>query len=168
MDTDELLEFRRMTGKDFKISANEADILFNINDVVETPDGWPEYFINAISDYLLYQNPPQGYITTAKAAWLRARIDHDGVVESETELALLLSLLKQANNVTDDISEGDEMFNQPDMAQAEKITSLEASWLIERLNRDGQLDKNEKALLAYLKQECPNIHANLTPLLNAA
>ena len=332
MDADELLEFRRMTGKDFEISSNEADILFKVNNTVETPDDWPEYFINAISHYLLNQTPPQGYITTAKAAWLRARIDHDGVVESETELALLLSLLKQANNVTDDIEkfaleqvgqavlhgkgymgkqrelkpgvigqteiqilrqvlysvsshrgisisqveaefifdlnektleaenhdDWQELFvkamtnhlmmvtayeepdrlealrqenwlrdesrvvtfgsifrgvfnkdygtlvreerkgfsddiksiftgtnptqdkldaeetnkymfgNQADMAQAEKITSLEASWLIERLNRDGQLDKNEKALLAYLKQECPNIHANLTPLLNAA
>jgi len=316
MDADELLEFRRMTGKDFEISADEADILFKVNDAVETPEGWPEYFINAISHYLLNQTKPERYMTPAKAAWLRARIDHDGVVESETELALLLSLLRQADNVTDgieqfaleqvgqavlhgkgymgkqrelkpgvigetelyilrqvlysasgdkgisisrteaefifdlneatltaenhddwqdlfvkamtnhlmmvtayeepdrlealrqenwlrdttpsvgisavfksifnkdykanvgsasdvlygnkDTSQSDKMFNDADMAEAEKITFDEASWLIERLNHDGQLDANERALLAYLKQECPNIHANLTPLLNAA
>jgi len=55
MDADELLEFRRMTGKDFEISSNEADILFKVNNTVETPDDWPEYFINAISHYLLNQ-----------------------------------------------------------------------------------------------------------------
>jgi len=314
MSEDDLLRFRRMTGKDFEISDGEANLLFEVNDAVETPEGWTEYFVNAISSYVLYQTAPQGYVTDENAAWLRARIDHDGVVETETELHLLLSLLKNAHNVTNDIEKftldqvgaavrsgtgyigknrqlkpgvigeaeihilrrvlysvsGDQgisisqteaefifdlneetlaaenhtdwqdlfvkaianhlmmntAYNEPSreealrqenwlesptnaitigslfksifdknhrksllnaetdmqntlehgsmftdevaIANAEKVTDLEATWLIERLNRDGQLDANEKALLDFLKQECPDIHASLTPLLNAA
>ena len=54
------------------------------------------------------------------------------------------------------------------VASAEQVTEREASWLIERINRDGVLNENEKALLKFLEEECPNIHNSLVPMIKAA
>ena len=97
---EELLQLRRKIGKDFQIDEAEANLLFEINDTVKTPKGWSSYFINVISTYMLYQGEPKGYVTESMATWLRARIDHDGVVETVTELGLLLHLIKHAYNIT--------------------------------------------------------------------
>jgi hypothetical protein len=53
-------------------------------------------------------------------------------------------------------------------AQAEILTEGESRWLIERLNRDGGIDSNERALLDFIARECPAIHRSLAPLLHAA
>jgi len=103
MTDEDLLTLRRATGADFAISAYEADSLFTLNEKIQTPDEWDEYFVMVITTFLIDQTKPVGYITDINAAWLRARIEHDGVVETETELALLLSILKQAKNVTDSL-----------------------------------------------------------------
>ena len=58
--------------------------------------------------------------------------------------------------------------NKSGLADAERITQSEAYWLIERLNRDGKLDENEKALLRFLKEESPEIHESLLPYVKAA
>ncbi len=305
----ELLRLRRMVGQDFVIDPIEAELLFQINDTVETPKPWNSYFITVITSYLIDQGQPKGYVTQEQATWLRSRIDHDGVVETVTELGLLLNLITQASNVTDELerftlqqvgqaviagkgylgqnrklepgvigavevellrkvlygvsseggisisrSEAEFLFelneatsganhhqdwqrlfvqglanhlmmvaaweepdiqeairrenwledseagigkfsdvgikdvvrefkaffgkrdepsefthmNQEKVAQAEKITLDEASWLIEKLNRDGRLDDNERALLDFLAEECPNIHASLINYMQAA
>ncbi len=43
----------------------------------------------------------------------------------------------------------------------EPIAQAEASWLCERIGRDGRLTPNEAALVAYLKDESPRIHPEL-------
>lgn len=308
MSPADLLTLRRASSADFYISADEADALFDLNDTVTTPEGWAEYFINAISSFLVTQTKPEGYVSEAKAAWLIARIAKDGAVETETEIALLMSVLKIAENVTDRLEvfalelvkaavkdgtgywgktrvllpgvigeaevqmlrqilysasseggigiskrEAEALFdlnesctspdnhdswqrlfvsaianhlmmltaweepsakaalarekwledlsptglftlgnlarsvgkgftsfdkknsaptshvdNQSAMQSAERITMTEADWLIKRLNRDGGIDTNERALLAFLKAECPDISDALVPYLRAA
>ncbi len=49
---------------------------------------------------------------------------------------------------------------------ANAIDSAECHWLVERIGRDGVLHENEKALISYLKQESPSLHASLQPLLD--
>lgn len=297
-----LLSLRRATGHDFEISSQEADALFHINDTVKTTDGWNEYFINAITTFLVSQTVPQGYVTDAKAAWLIMRISQDGVVNTETEIGILMSVIKLASNVTERLekfalelvkaavidgegywgenrtlepgvigeaevdllrrvlyavsSEGGASISRMEaetlfdinercnsrgnheswqrlfvgaianhlmalaaweepvasevlrrekwledkspvgmlslsniaksykaifgtktdapthmqnraVANPERITASESAWLIKRLNRDGGIDANERALLSFLAEECPNIHASLKPLIRA-
>ncbi|WP_371398179.1 hypothetical protein [Fretibacter rubidus] len=301
-----LLTLRRATSHDFDISPVEADALFVINDTMTTPNGWREYFINAITHFLVSQTVPKGYVTDAKASWLIARIAQDGEVCTETEIGILMSVLKTAQNVTERLEkfaldlvkaavisgdgywgqgralqagvigeaevnllqtvlyavssdtgasisqmEAEALFdlnercqseknhpswqrlfvgaianhlmalsaweeptanealrrekwledtspvgmlnlgniaksfsawreqlqsekvtaihmNHKAVANAERIIQTEASWLIDRLNRDGTIDANERALLDFLAQECPDIHASLKPLIRAA
>ena len=303
-DESDILALRKVIWDDGAISLTEADALFGINHLGHKPKSWPPLFIEAVSSFLVNQTMPQGYINQANAAWLMTRIDHDGIVETHTELELLLSVLKKAHNVTDELemyaleqvkqaalggkgylgrghalepgvigepevdvlkrvlyscsSEGGigisqleaealfdlndacanaenheswtrlfvggianhlmmlaaweeptaqealrldnwletpskgfvvpslkgigdafkTLFAEPEIKftnmntgavlNAERVTAGEAFWLIERLNRDGILHKNERALLSFLKAESPEIHESLSPYLRTA
>ena len=92
----QLLDLRRAFGKDMEIDGREADAVFELDALETKPDDWADYFTLIITTYLVHQGRPEGYIDDAMAAWLIARIDHDGVVETETELRLLMTVLKVA------------------------------------------------------------------------
>jgi len=300
----DVLAVRRLVFDDGHISVQEADMLFQINNLFGKPDSWFDLFVEGVTHFLVRQTMPHGYINQANAVWLMARIDHDGVVETRSELELLLYVMKIANNVTDELEiyaleqvkksvlegrgylarghqlqpgiigeaevdilrrvlyacsseggvgistrEAEALFdlndaasgaqnheswqflfvraianhlmmlaawNEPDMteslrrenwlesrgpgfvmpdfsglgaavkslfakqgyeythtnstgiASAERVTEMEAHWLIQRLNKDGKLDKNEKALLRFLREESPETHESLMPYIEAA
>jgi hypothetical protein len=307
----QLLDLRRGFGADLEISSSEADSLFALNEVSEKPSGWADYFVLVLTTYLVHQGQPEGYINDAMAVWLIARIDHDGVVETETELRLLMNVLKVAEvpgdrleayalkqvqlavmegrgrvgqdmlspgtlgaaevellrrifysvggdggmgitrmeaKVIFDLNEATkgrnndpawqrffvgaianhlmmiaapakldltevkrreawlasdegmmkrgmlrlsgrdvlnafkEVFgltagdptggftnlNVENMSHAETITEEEARWLVQALKADGEIDENERALLDFIREECPSIDASLRPLLDAA
>ena len=63
---------------------------------------------------------------------------------------------------------GFSILNVENTKQSEKITSDEASWLIRTLQADGEIDANERALLDFIRLECPAIDETLRPLLDAA
>lgn len=96
MTDEQLLDLRRGFGADMVIDAREADILFELDAIANKPEGWADYFVLIQTTYLVHQGRPAGYINDAMAAWLIARIDHDGVVETETELRLLMNVMKVA------------------------------------------------------------------------
>lgn len=306
----QLLDLRRAFGADMNIDAREADHLFALNALSVKPEGWADYFVLMITTYLVHQGQPEGHINDAMAAWLIARIDHDGVVETETELRLLMNILKVADMPGDRLEayaltqvklavtqgegrvgqnmlkpgvigaaevellqrifysvggdggmgitrmEAEHIFelneatkgkdndpawqrffvgaianhlmmiaapaklrlkeaqrredwlksdggtikrglfnlgprdiinafkdvfggtsNQVDgftnldaenISHAEQITDMEADWLISALTADGVIDPNERALLDFIREECPAIDASLRPLLSAA
>lgn len=79
------------------ISAGEADLLFRLNEGCAITDAaWPELFIEGITDYIVFQERPQGYLTASNAHWLIDRVSKDGKVESRTELELLVTVLDKA------------------------------------------------------------------------
>ena len=310
----QLLELRRAFGKDMEIDGQEADIIFELDKLASKPEGWADYFTLILTTYLVHQGKPEGYINDAMAAWLITRIDHDGVVETETELRLLMNVLKVAEQPGDrleayainqvkeavvsgrgrvgqdtltpgvigraevellrrvfysvggdggmaitrmeaeqifalndatsgrdndpewkkffvgaianhlmmiaapekvdltgmkrredwltnghgrtapgenkyagfsaravleafketfglkakDPTGGFSILNEVNLKQSEKITSDEASWLIRTLQADGEIDANERAVLDFIRQECPDINESLRPLLDAA
>ena len=79
------------------VSRVEANLLFDLNRRVETPDSeWFSLFREAISDFLLHQEAPVGVVTDEEADWLIARIGDDGRVCLATEAELLLHILERA------------------------------------------------------------------------
>ena len=60
------------------------------------------------------------------------------------------------------------LLDHENTVHAEKITSGEADWLVKALQADGKIDANERALLEFIREECPAIDATLKPLLDAA
>ncbi len=82
---------------DGTISRDEADELFALNDACPVQDpSWPGFFIEAITDYTVNQERPDGYLTTQNAAWLLKRISVDELVQTKTELELLVTILDRS------------------------------------------------------------------------
>ena len=50
----------------------------------------------------------------------------------------------------------------------EQVDADEAKWVAERILRDGAIDENERALLAFLKKEAPLVDPSLQPLFKKA
>lgn len=90
---------RREVFQDGIVSQLEADAVFSLNDAIETkcPE-WNEFFVEAMTDYTVLQAEPRGYVSNANAQWLVNRISHDGVVDSASELELLVRVLAKAND----------------------------------------------------------------------
>jgi len=82
---------------DGEILPEEAEALFALNDGCPSqhPD-WAEFFVEAITDFIVNQAVPEGYVTAENAAWLISRIEKDGYVETKTELDLILNVLDKS------------------------------------------------------------------------
>jgi hypothetical protein len=79
------------------VSAEEAEWVIALDETVgeRCPD-WAEFYIGALTDYLVRQERPEGYVSDANAAWLIERISRDGVVGTASELELLIKVLEVA------------------------------------------------------------------------
>lgn len=94
------LGLRQWAWSDGVISQSEAEGLFDLNNVGRSPAReWVDFFVEAVTEYVVNQQSPRGYVDDDKAAWLMARIDHDGHVDSLAELELLVKVLESAMNV---------------------------------------------------------------------
>ncbi len=82
---------------DGTIEQHEAEQLLAINTAcpVQGP-AWRDFFVDAITDYLVRQLEPTGYVTAEKAHWLVSQISQDGRVTTKTELDLLVRVLEKA------------------------------------------------------------------------
>jgi len=94
---EDVMTLRREIWPDGVISADEADLLFEINDLDSHPsEEWLEFFVAAITEYVVNQTEPKGYVSGDNAQWLMQKIDHDGKVESAAELELLVRTMEKA------------------------------------------------------------------------
>jgi hypothetical protein len=93
----DVLNLRRSYYEDGCISAEEADTIFALNDACPVQDpAWADCFIETITDYIVEQAEPEGYLTAENADWLIGHISRDGRVDSKTELELLINVLDKA------------------------------------------------------------------------
>lgn len=89
--------FRRVLYEDGVISAEEADLLFHLNSACALKDpAWSELFIDGITDYIVYQERPQGYLTASNAHWLIDRVSKNGKIGSRQDLELVVHILDKA------------------------------------------------------------------------
>ncbi|MGQ0457490.1 MAG: hypothetical protein ACT4OU_10555 [Hyphomicrobium sp.] len=93
----DVLSLRRIVHQDGVVSDDEADVLFQLNDRCATKDeNWADFFVEALTDFVVFQERPQGYLTAANAEWLISRVSRDGVIDSKTELELVVNVLDKA------------------------------------------------------------------------
>ncbi len=93
----DVARLRRAFYKDGIISPDEAEKLFEANEACGVKDSsWTDFFIEALTDYLVNQARPEGYVTAENADWLIDRIAKDGHIETKTELELLVNVLDRA------------------------------------------------------------------------
>jgi hypothetical protein len=93
----DVLKLRRNYYDDGIITAEEADVIFALNGACPVQDpAWADCFVETITDYLVEQAEPQGYLTAENAQWLIGRIGRHGRIDSKTELELLINVLDKA------------------------------------------------------------------------
>lgn len=97
IDSSDIRALRRVFYEDGIVTAAEAERIFELNDAC-TPHTleWSDFFVESITDYMVFQEAPQGYLNLTKALWLIDRVSHDGRVASKSEMALLINILDKA------------------------------------------------------------------------
>lgn len=95
---EDVLTLRRKIFADGVVSKRQADALFALSREVRgrTCAEWTDFFLEAMTDYLVNQAVPHGYVSEENADWLIAHISHDGHVDTELELELLVTVMERA------------------------------------------------------------------------
>ncbi len=102
ISTEEILELRQLGWADGKMEPEEAEALFLANDACADPSPeWGDFFVDAMSSFVVNTVEPLGYVDDETADELIARIDRDGRLGSMAELELLIHILEIAKNVPD-------------------------------------------------------------------
>ena len=93
----DVLAFRKIFYEDGVTTAEEEEILFKLNNSCKVADpSWAEFFVEAVTDFIVFQAQPQGYVTGDNAHWLIDRVSSDGHIDSKTELELVVNVLDKA------------------------------------------------------------------------
>lgn len=91
--------------RDGIVSREEAELLFQMNDRLEARDvNWSSRFIEAVTDFLLTRESPVGFVTQEEANWLQAQVERDDHIATESEIDLLLSVLRHADGAPDSLA----------------------------------------------------------------
>lgn len=91
--------FRQEVFRDGVVSLAEADSIFMINDnTTDHCNEWHLFFVEALSDFLIHQAEPRGYVSRDNADWLVRQVQKDGKISSATELELLVKTIEKAND----------------------------------------------------------------------
>lgn len=159
------------------ISQREAELLFELNNAAAAKKNAPEWqtlFVQAVGHYLMYPDGapavPDRAEATRREKWLEQRRGTGNVMKG-----MLRSLNRRVLMATmaDMMDGNDEDGAAAQIAKAEafareSIDQPEAAWLLDRIDADGVLHDNEKALLAFIKKTSPQIHPSLDPLFERA
>ena len=83
--------------KDGIVSRPEAEALFRLSDMLSSSDpAWQSRFKEAMRDFLLTREAPEGWITDEEADWVMAQIQTDDHTPTLDEMDLLIELLRKA------------------------------------------------------------------------
>ena len=95
--SDDVLTLRKLVYPDGKISQTEADWIFELNHACADVDpAWSTLFVEALTDFLVYQMEPQGYLSDDNASWLIGHVARDGKVEGLREMELLVHVMQKS------------------------------------------------------------------------
>lgn len=158
------------------ITRAEAEALFDINDATaggSDDPAWSDLFVKAIANYLMSTS---GYSVPSREDALHQEqwLEEQGELSPGSFLSNMASGgFSRIFSVYKEQSWEEKALERIEqqriaMITSESVTEPEATWLVERLNRDGRLHDNEKALVAFLKETSPSLHESLQPLLDRA
>ncbi len=105
IQSDDVVMLRRDVFGDGVVTRAEAEALFALDASCQNKcEEWPVFFCEAITDYIVHQEQPAGYISEDNGKWLIRSVSRDGMVDTETELELLVKVLEAAKSAPDSLS----------------------------------------------------------------
>ena len=158
------------------ISKAEAEVLFDLNDATieaENDPAWSEMFARAIANYLMALSgftPLPREVALARENWLEQPGGFEGGLGGffRKMIGSSVSGIREAYGDKPDPAAVRGAAMRAEIAVNEVVTEDEANWLVNRIGRDGVLHENEKALLRFIREESPDIHPGLRPLMDKA
>lgn len=101
-------EARRVVNEIYEdgiVSRVEAETLFRLHDTLASTDAvWGARFIEAVKDFLLTREAPEGVVTQDEADWLIAQIGANGAPAGLDEIDLILAVLSHADSAPETLS----------------------------------------------------------------
>ena len=156
-------------GGNIAITREEADTLFDLNDATaDRPNdpAWSDLFVKAVASHMMFT-------AVGQAPSRDDALRHEEWLETPDEglFSFLSRGLKSLGGFRTSMAMArPEVFAEDRtdeiIAANEAISADEAQWLAGRLDRDGKLQENERALLAFIKETSPSVHPSLAPYLN--
>src|SRR4051794_26556466 len=90
LSADDVLALRREIWPDGTVSDAEANALFDLNRVArDAGPEWTAFLVEALTEYVVNQRAPRGYVDDGAARWLIAGIERDGAAANAADLALV-------------------------------------------------------------------------------
>jgi len=156
------------------ISRAEAEVLFDINDATSeagNAPAWSELFAKAVANHVMALSgfsPPPRDVALAREDLLNSEGGFEGGMKGFFKSMFGGGVTGIRDAFKDDgptamAARGQAM--ETEIGLNEVITETEAGWLVDRIGRDRVLHENEKALLRFIREESPNIHPDLRPLM---
>lgn len=80
------------------VTEADAELALLLNDRLHhaADPAWPAFFVETLTDYVVIQAQPSGYVSEENAAWLIQRIGRSGHVDTACELELLIKVLERS------------------------------------------------------------------------
>ena len=94
---EDVLALRRQVFADGIVARWEAESVFALNDGTRgNAPAWHVFFIEALTDYFVWQSDPRGYVDDTGAAFLMGAVNHDGRIDGASELELVVNVIHWA------------------------------------------------------------------------
>lgn len=95
---------KRAFALETQLAASDIDLLFRAHNLARVRDrSWDDFFIETLTDYVVRELEPAGYVTSTHAGWLIARVSSGGRVRSKVEHDLLLNVIDKARWVPESL-----------------------------------------------------------------
>jgi hypothetical protein len=187
LDIDRLrrLVFAKGGESNVAVTRHEAEALFDINDALKgaANPAWTDFFVRAVANAVMFE--PVWAPDRSAELKREAELADSGFHPLRRWRAALNDLpgseaifMAALHEITDRKADWDRDFagdrpireryaaDDAREAQAEAVTADEAHWLADRIGRDGRLDANEQALLAFLRANARQVDPSLEPMLS--
>ena len=93
----DVLRLRRAFHEDCVVDAEEAELLLSLNETCPIKDpAWADFLVEILTDFVVHQQKPEGYMVAEKAAWLMSRLGQSGRLRSSAEIELAVNILDKA------------------------------------------------------------------------
>ena len=104
LSVDNIARMRRNFYADGQISEDEAVELLEMSDRFdELQPAFATFFVEAMTDFVVHQTEPRGYVDQELAEWLVAQLMRDQAITTHTELELLVRVMETADSVPDEL-----------------------------------------------------------------
>jgi hypothetical protein len=94
---DDVLVLRRQVFADGIVGRCEAESVFALNEGTRgNAAAWDVFFVEALTDYFVWQSDPRGYVDDVGAAFLMQAVGRDGRIDGASELELVVNVIHWA------------------------------------------------------------------------